>query len=171
MVHGGRKLSETNPGRIERWLERFHRFDVPDYDNPEKLYMTRWVLVQTRWFSVYVHRFGTADPRPTLHDHPYSFVSFVIRGGYYEQFGYYGVRTRRGPERLVRRINVKRAEAFHVITKLLRVPTWTLVLTGPRRRGWGYLDPGGKWTRYDQHTHDAEFHRALKRREEILSGS
>ena len=143
----------------------FERFEVPNYDEPQATYMTRWRIVQTPWFGIYVHRFDGPDPRPTLHDHPWDFVSLVLRGGYWE-------RVPATTDPAVVRLNVfsacainrKRAEDVHWITKLLRFPTWTLVFVGRRRREWGYLDRDGKWTRYDQHPHNAEFLRAMEAR-------
>jgi hypothetical protein len=146
-------------------------FEVPDYDRPELLYMKRWEIVVTPWFSILLHRFETPDPRPTLHDHPWSFVSLILRGGYNEQVGYWYTDRMAGPIRKRRWINVKRAGDFHAITNLLRVPTWTLMFTGWRRRKWGYLEPGGKWTVYDQHPHAVEYDRAVAERKRLKGGA
>ena len=40
---------------------------------------------------------------------------------------------------------------LHYISKLYKTPTWTLVLTGPRRREWGYTDRAGQWVHYQEH--------------------
>lgn len=140
------------------------RFEVPDYDT-DGTYLTRWRLIQTPWFGVYLHRFDTPDPRPTLHDHPWAFTSVVLRGGYDEQ------RRSRGDEYQpystpahVRHLNIKRLGDLHWIDRLHRVPTWTLMLVGRRRRDWGYLDRDGTWTRFDLHPHAAEFDEAMARR-------
>lgn len=143
------------------------RFEIPDLDRPERNYLTRWRLIQTPWFGIYLHRFDGPDSRPTLHDHPWPFVSLVLRGGYVEHRRYgpagevvhptlYGENVVR-----IRWINVKRATDVHWIDRLTRTPTWTLMLVGRRRREWGYVDRDGTWTRYDLHPHSDEFDAAM----------
>jgi hypothetical protein len=145
----------------------FERFEVPDYDDPELLYLTRWRLVQTPWFGVYLHRLGGPDPRATLHDHPWNFVSIVLWGGYTERVCQ-GRSHDGSPQtnwRDVRWINVKPALGLHSIRRLFRAPTWTLMLVGRRQRTWGYLDDDGTWTPFDEHPHNAEFERAVAARQ------
>lgn len=138
------------------------RFEVPNYDTDGN-YLTRWRIVQTPLFGVYLHRFEGPDPRPTLHDHPWNFLSLVLRGGYTEftpdvkDFIY-------AESREVRRFNRKRATDFHWIATLKRVPTWTLMFAGRRKRVWGYLEPDGTWTRFDEHPYNEQFMAALARR-------
>ena len=162
-------------GRSADWAF-LERFEVPDYDHPERSYLTRYRIVQTPWFAVYVHRFDGPDPRPTLHDHPWNFVSLVLRGGYVEATGYLSsqavtgfdgkVRTALNGYRFLRigHLNRKRARNTHTIVRLLRVPTWTLMLVGRRQRVWGYVEPDGTWTRFDEHPYDAEFKAAMAAR-------
>lgn len=156
---------------------------MPDYDRPERNYLTRWRLIQTPWFGIYLHRFDGPDPRLTLHDHPWSFRSLVLRGGYIEATKY--AEDHRGllvvpPGCDIPRDsldehgawmtypqgtwNEKRATDKHTIVRLLRVPTWTLMLVGPRVREWGYVDPDGQWTRFDQHPNAAYFEAAMAQR-------
>lgn len=142
------------------------RFEVPDYDTDGN-YLIRWRLIQTPWFGIMLHRFEGPDPRRTLHDHPWPFVSIVLRGGYIER-RLDPVTMTVDETRLVRRANVARTGAAHAIVRLLRCPTWTLVFTGARRRTWGYWEPldgeSWSWTEFDKHPHNAEFIRALAAR-------
>lgn len=139
------------------------RFEVPNYDSDGN-YLVRWRLVQTPWFGIYLHRFEGPDPRPTLHDHPWNFRSLVLRGGYTEYTA--GVRDGIYAEpRRVRRFNRKRAVDLHWISELTRVPTWTLMFVGRRKRVWGYLDRDGTWTAFDEHPYNEQFLAALARRE------
>lgn len=147
------------------------RFDIPNLDNPEELYLTRWRLIQTPWFGVYLHRMLGPDSRPTLHDHPWSFLSIVLRGAYIERR--LDPDTRRIHLRKVRWVNRMRTHDAHAIKRLLRVPTWTLVFVGKRRRAWGYLETidlakdAVLWTRFDRHRYDILFRDALRRRKEM----
>lgn len=155
----------------------FEKIEVPDYTHPERNFMTRLRIVQTPWFGLYLHKFEGPDPRPTLHDHPWDFVSIILRGGYTERRSYgpfnfhiesiplHGAKGRVRLRTWLRaRINVKRAADVHYIEKLSRLPTWTLMLVGRKRHEWGYLDRDGTRTRWDLHPHNAEFEAALAAR-------
>jgi hypothetical protein len=151
-----------------RWAF-MERTDAPDYDHPERNYLTRWRIVQTPWFGLYVHRIDGPDPRSTLHDHPWPFVTLVLKGGYAEDLG---VRATRGGPITRRRPRAWRRGSIHRMRKtdahtITSVTTWTLVLTGRRRPepAWGYWDNAG-FTLWGQHPHAAEFAEALKRREQ-----
>jgi hypothetical protein len=145
-----------------RWalLQRVRAVDV---DNPTEDYMVRWRLIQTPCFGIYLHRINTPDRRSTLHDHPWPFVTIVLRGGYTED---HGVRPAgRGPvyereERSwpARSVHYMRPDKAHTITALHRSPTWTLVFAGRREPepSWGYADETG-WTPFNEHPHGAEF--------------
>lgn len=137
----------------------WERFEVPDLDNPKRLYLDRLRIVSTAWFGIMLHRFDSPDSRPTLHDHPWPFISFVLRGGYDE--------VRPEGMRPVRRVNVMRRGDVHYIERLHRNPTWTLMFVGRRTRKWGYVEPaedGYKWTAFDKHQHAAEFDAAMAQR-------
>lgn len=159
-------------GRSARWAF-MEKFEVPYFDKPEINYLTRWRLVQTPWFGFYLHRFDAPDSRPTLHDHPWPFLSIMLRGGYVER--------RLDPQTLevdehhtVRHLNWMPAFGAHSIMRLLRTPTWSLVLVGRRARIWGYVEPYVMeqdqglmlWQRFDRHPHAAEFDAALAMRRE-----
>lgn len=128
------------------------------------VYMRRLRIVQTPWFAVYLHRFDAPDPGVDLHDHPWWFGSLVLRGGYIEQR--FDARDACAQAEAAERIDrvwrlavpAARGESVvrgrwswrsmpltecHTIRELLRVPTWTLVVCGPRRRSWGFYEPSG----------------------------
>lgn len=154
-------------GRSARWAF-MEKFEVPNYDT-EGSYLTRWRLIQTPWGGVYLHRLEGPDPRSTLHDHPWNFLSVVLRGGYVERRldpVTMGVNEAHG----IRRVNLVRASHAHAIVRLLRSPTWTLLLVGRRQRTWGYLegpfsaDKRWRWTEFNKHHHAYEFDAAMARR-------
>jgi hypothetical protein len=151
-----RRIGLQQAQRSTRWAF-MERFEVPNLDDPTLTYLTRWRVVQTPWFSIYVHKIGTPDSRE-LHDHPWSFLSLVLRGGYRERRSYDSPLVR------VRRLNLKRSTDLHYIAELDRTPTWTFLLVGPRRRDWGYVDRDGQWTRFDLHPRNEQFQQALAAR-------
>lgn len=145
------------------------RFDVPNFDDPTKNYLERLRIVQTPWWGVYLHRLGTPDSRPTLHDHPWSFLSIILRGGYHENR--LDTKTRTVVSRHRRFVNVMRRDDAHSIMTLDRTPTWTLLFVGKRRRKWGYWRelPAGvrgtwTWTPFDTDVHAEEFDEAMRNR-------
>lgn len=145
--------------RSTRWAF-MEKFEIPNLDNPDETYLTRWRIVQTPWAAIYLHRMDGPDSRATLHDHPWPFISFVLRGGYWErrEYGQLGV--------CIDRVNAKRSTDFHYIYQLHRKPTWTLMLVGPRVRTWGYRDRDGTWTAFDKHEHSREFDAAMAARQD-----
>lgn len=153
----------------KRWAA-MERFVVPNLDDPSKNYLERLRIVATPFFSIYLHRLGTPDSRPTLHDHPWSFVSLIVRGGYIEQR--LNPHTRQTEPKHRRWVNVMRRDDFHYIESLDRTPTWTLLLVGVRRRTWGYLRPmhregGWTWDQFDTDVHGYEFDRAMEQRRDL----
>lgn len=152
-------------GRSASWAF-LERFEIPDYDSDGN-YLTRWRVVQTPWAALYVHRFDGPDPRSTLHDHPWPFVSIVLRGGYYER-RLDPVTMQVDEAHRVRRVNRMRLGGAHAIMRLTRNPTWTLMLVGRRVRTWGYWEPAWNglwaWTEFDKHEHAREFDAAMARR-------
>lgn len=152
----------------KRWAV-MERFEVPDFDQPDVNYLERLRIIATPWLSIYLHRLGTPDSRPTLHDHPWSFLSIILRGGYTE------VRLdKHAMTEVVRHrrwINVMRRDDAHYIDSLDRTPTWTLLFVGARRRTWGYwrrVNNSGRgawyWTPFDRDQHAEEFDRAIATR-------
>lgn len=109
------------------------------------VYMRRWRFFSTRWFSLRVHQIMRSDADRELHDHPFAFLSLILRGGYVEHRADGSSRTCRAPALVFRR-----AETLHRL-ELLDGPTWTFVVTGPRRREWGFMTADG-WVTWEAFT-------------------
>ena len=105
----------------------------------------RYYLLDTRWFGIYLHRLMTSDEDRALHDHPWSFVTWLIGGGYWEVIPH--SRTGGNIRHWRRRFSVlyRPAEWAHRLE--LARPTWTLVCRWRTRRIWGFFLPDG-WTDY-----------------------
>ena len=101
-------------------------------------------IIETPWFALWHHTHSEADAG-VLHDHPRGFLAFIYLGGYDECRSYGG---KRHP---MRWFNAKRATDAHYIAKFHRYPTRSLLLAGPVRRTWGYVDRQGQWTAYYNH--------------------
>lgn len=120
----------------------FRRFDI--HRPGEPVYLRRYYLVSTPWFGIYLHAIRLPDPDRDPHDHPWTFASLVLWGGYGEELhlGEGVQRARRYWRRLT--LHRMRAEQAHRINYVLP-NTWSLVFVGRRRREWGFHTPRG-WT-------------------------
>lgn len=122
------------------------------------VYLDRWGLTLDRVGGVYLHRMTAPDPGLDLHDHPWTFVTVPLWGGYTEERALcreavelariadaFGSTCTRGvvEERLAFRPRRMRLDECHRITHLRRRTAWTLVLRGPRVRTWGFYEPAG----------------------------
>lgn len=110
--------------------------------------VTRYYLVETRAFAIYLHHLHTSDEDRALHDHPWSFVTCLLSSGYFEHTP--SVQRLGTVKTWRRRFSIlwRPAEWQHRL-ELVR-PTWTLVLRFRRRREWGFETAKGwmDWRSY-----------------------
>lgn len=105
--------------------------------------LVRWKLLAFGSVGLYLHHFLRSDYDRSLHDHPWTFISMIVKGGYYEE--HQGVRLRKkrmvwhGPGSLLYRP----ARWRHRVIVVDGIQPWTLVLVGPRVRRWGFHTPKG----------------------------
>lgn len=124
-----------------RWMDIRSQPDQASGREHDPVYLRRLYLLRTPWFQVMLHRILRPDPDRHLHDHPWDFLSLVLRGWYQEQRGR-RIHTRRW-------WNFCRAEGAHKIT-VVSPDCITLVFTGRKRRDWGFHTPTGwvHWKSY-----------------------
>ena len=118
-------------GSGARWALLDHKI-IMDLEHPTEVYLSRWRLIQTPWFGVLLHRIYKPDWARELHNHPWSFMSLVLTGGYTEECKRNGnnpTEVRRGRLSVSRRTK----QDFHRISEL-RGTVRTLVLVGCRRQ-------------------------------------
>lgn len=131
----------------DRYNDRFGFWRWKDIQRPgsAELYLRRLYLFWTPLGGVMIHWFKTSDPNEALHDHPWLFASFVLRGRYEEDVMDVlcrGENDRHVIAKLRRRsvdwFNLKLgARATHAVS-WIEPGTVTLVFTGPRTRKWGF---------------------------------
>ena len=137
---------------------------IPNRDGAT--YLRRWYLIpRNPFFNVYLHHFLSSDDDRALHDHPWWFVSVILRGSYIEV----SENTEGKMTALVRtsitgiRSELVRTSVTDIWTTFWRrwiafrpatyrhrvvlsstsderdeVPCWTLIVTGRRSRTWGF---------------------------------
>jgi hypothetical protein len=130
----------------------FGRKTLYSPDLPDSPYLFRWTLFSCGRFQILLHRFLRSDSA-AVHDHPWSFVSIVLWGGYREELQRADLRIETRTTDALRMSQIveflhrpwfslarRRAEDRHRVE--IDGPAWTLVVTGPRRRDW-YFYPRG----------------------------
>ncbi len=126
----------------------------PDFiiGGAERPYLLRWfVIPRNRLFNVYLHCFKRSDDDRALHDHPWANCSILLRGEYIEHtIAAGGINRRevlsagavrlRWTGRLAHRVELHAGDC------------WTLFLTGPRYRQWGFHCPEQGWIHWERFT-------------------
>ncbi len=166
---------------IRDWLIDWALRRAPDFviGGSERPYLRRWwLLPRNPLFNVYVHQFLRSDDDRALHDHPWAFnASWLLRGEYIEhtvEAGGINVRTHRqagafkfrwGPA--PHRVELLEEPApqhpdhwicGHPNCEQCRIPMgtcspcWTLFITGPRVRHWGFHCPDQGWIHWKRFT-------------------
>lgn len=115
---------------------------------PECPLMYRWTLLDCgkRIGKVMLHYFLPTQRDRDHHDHPRSFVTLVLRGGYDDIQPNGHVDRVRAPT-----IRFRQATHAHITVAGPR-GAWTLVVMGPLRRDWGFIRDGRwwPWRRYEE---------------------
>lgn len=123
----GASVARNHPsGLIVTWREKLGLPSCP--------YVIRW-RIETKWFSIRLHHWLSPDDDRAFHDHPWAFTTFVLKGGYVDE-------SSAGSEHL-QAGDVRHREAEHRHT-VYPDPggAWTLVVTGPKIRTWGFWANG-----------------------------
>lgn len=125
----------------------FKRFDIQINGD---VYMRRWTIVRLFGLKLMLHKMERPDADRCLHDHPWWFISLVLRRGYMEEVMTDGGTTDfnwNWPGKLLFRGMMH----THRVSNLPNGPCWTLVLRGRRRREWGFHTIHGwmPWRMFD----------------------
>lgn len=155
-------------GRLQRIAQsRKPDFTIGDDVQP---YLQRWFLIpRNRFFNIYLHKFLRSDQDGALHDHMYFNLSILTENDYVEHTILYGGVHKRVLRRAGTLSGIKvrspwaahRVELQKVLTKfngdrdggpitlenmeaeMREIPTWSLFITGPRIKSWGFHCPSG----------------------------
>jgi hypothetical protein len=140
--HTGVAQSGRASGQINRKVRRFE--SPPPYHfkirwaeelkcqlpNGSGVYNRRWYL-ETAFFSIRLHHWMHSDDVRAPHDHPWWFVTFVLSGGYLDL-------SPSGDCRMARWSWAFRPAHHQHSVKVDPGGCWTILLTGPKSRFWGF---------------------------------
>lgn len=145
-------------GRLDRIIDS----RPPDFviGPSEQPYLRRWwVLPRNPIFNIYFHEFLASDDDRALHDHPWANISWVLAGHYIEA-RFLGRPDAGLPlpqvEFVTRRpgsVVARRPSSAHRIVLPerrdgSRTPVYTLFVTGPVVRRWGFWCPDDNAARW-----------------------
>ena len=119
---------------IARTTRRAPDIIIGGADDP---YLLRWwVIPRNRFFNVYLHCFKRSDDDRARHTHPWLFnLSWLLRNGYREWIGDGALDF---VDRTAGAVKFRWGAAAHRV-ELTNGDCWTLFVTGPRVREWGFL--------------------------------
>jgi len=128
------------------------------YDRTDDaLYLTRYYLFlkeRTKFpFNIFLHKFHKSDGA-VLHDHPWNYITMILKGGYYEWYPQFNEEGKMiseiakwcGPGSFRRNT----ANSYHRIELDPAVECWTLFMPGIKQRDWGFLVKN-KWVQWEQY--------------------
>jgi len=134
---------------IKYLLAREPGMVIGGLDNP---YMLRYYLVpRNPYLNVYLHKFLRSDDDRALHDHPWWFLSVMLKGGYWEHRKG-KAKWRESPSVAIRKADTAHRveldyeyiyDDYHRNLGSREKPYWTLIFTGPKIREWGFYCPQG----------------------------
>ena len=165
-VAESREPDMTLPDYLDRWVlsSRVPRVPIPttQIPNPADPYYD-FMRPLSESGSVFLHRM-TGPDEPCLHTHPFEFDTFMLEGGYVERYATVPYYVPMDPQnyrdedywdheaasknwRLYREGQGGRfpITGAHYIEELTANETWTLVVTGPKLRSWGFFKDGRYW--------------------------
>ena len=146
---------------VAKWLIKYCEwrgkvFRITGTAGPEDVYLIRYYVIRSSWFNFYIHIFLRSD-RDDMHDHPWDFCTYLVRGAYIERK--WNFKERRtdvifrsnwpdigyGEEKQNRLVFRKATDLHQVMTpeqySLSRIneAPMTLFFSGPKRREWGFV--------------------------------
>ena len=114
-------------------------------------YLLRWHLIpRNRFFNIYLHKFIGDDDARALHDHPWNSLSIRLKGQLWEYTSLSEIEKLKYKYnaalivdanwvQLAPRIKYRSATMAHRIALVDKnKPAWTIFITGPTIREWGF---------------------------------
>lgn len=125
-----------------------------------EVHFRRYRLLALPWLRIYIHQILISDYDAHFHDHPWHFISYILKGSYHEKcteypnhiFEFSSVYSSEPAMSGLkpRRIIKHHAQDTHQIT-ILTPEVWTCVITWGRPRYWGYRLQGGEWVGHKEY--------------------
>lgn len=114
------------------------------------VHFRRYRILSLPFFNIYIHHILKSDQDRHMHDHPWNFRSFLLKGSYREEVRY-------PPRFLVLHsywhqagdvIKHDRRDVHHI--DLVTPSVWSLVITTGKEHDWGYHTSQG-WIQHEEY--------------------
>lgn len=108
---------------------------MPSASDP---YLLRWFLLpRNKVVNVYLHKWMHSDDDRAMHDHPWWFLSLILKGNYTEVTPEGAFKRRAGtiayrPATWRHQVELEKDEEEKFAT------AWSVIVTGPVKRNWGF---------------------------------
>ncbi len=104
-------------------------------------------------FNIFLHKFLKSDP-DDLHDHPWPYVTLILKGGYWEWIPQFNSKGQKIGE-IARwcgagSLRFAKANSYHRIELDPDIECWTLFMPGPKQKEWGFLKKG-QWIQWEKY--------------------
>jgi hypothetical protein len=128
------------------------------YDRVDgELYLTRYYLFlkeRSKFpFNIFLHKFHKSDD-VVLHDHPWSYITVIIKGGYWEWTPIFDKKGKKITEKCTWRgpgnVKLAPANSYHRVEIDPEIAAWTLFIPGAKQREWGFLVKN-TWVQWEQY--------------------
>lgn len=144
---------------LARWLINWAKRRVPDFVIGGNLepYLLRWYFIpRNPIFNIYIHNIRRSDDDRALHDHPWVNCSVILSGSYVEVMPLW---QRQSPSLDTTSVCIAHRKPGSVTFRWpshrhrikVQKPCWSLFITGPVVREWGFHCPKG-WVRWQHFT-------------------
>ena len=104
-------------------------------------------------FNIFLHKFLKGDP-DDVHDHPWSYTTLILKGGYYEWVPIFDDNNKKISEvaswRKPGHFRTCSANSYHRIELDPAIECWTLFMPGKQTREWGFL-VDNKWVENEKY--------------------
>ena len=104
-------------------------------------------------FNIFIHKFLKGDP-DDVHDHPWSYTTLILKGGYYEWVPIFDDNNKKISEvaswRKPGHFRTCSANSYHRIELDPAIECWTLFMPGKQTREWGFL-VDNKWVENEKY--------------------
>jgi hypothetical protein len=142
---------------LKKLFERWGRYRIIMDRVDNQPYLERYyVFLKDRErfpFNIFVHKFLKSDTED-VHDHPWPFLTVILKGGYYEWTPQFDAQGRKIAE-IARwcgpgSFRWASAHQYHRVELDPDVECWTLFMPGVKQRDWGFLVKN-KWIQWEQY--------------------
>lgn len=108
-----------------------------------RVYLDRWGFEWKALGGIFLHHMTAPDPGYDLHNHPWSFLSLVLKGGYSEDYSEnHSVRLQRWKPWSIHFF--PRRGRHRVVSLRDGKSSWSIIIHGPNTREWGFF-VDGQW--------------------------